>query len=148
MKTNMLMVVRIAAAAPQVLGAGPHGNRLFFPVIGGDFEGPRLRGRVIGGGDLGLVRSDGVLELSLRATLETDDGALIAMSFEGMRHGPADVIAALGRGEPVDPATYYFRTVPRFETAGERYAFLNRIVAVGEGENRAPGAVHTFHEVL
>jgi hypothetical protein len=149
MNTRMLMVVRIAASPPQVLGPGPHGTRLTFAISGGDFEGPRLRGRVLdGGGDWGVVRSDGVLELSLRATLETDDGALIALTFEGMRHGPAEVIAALGRGEPVDPAAYYFRTIPRFEAAHERYAFLNRIVAVGQGESRPPGAVHTFHEVL
>jgi hypothetical protein len=145
----MLMVVRIAVAKPQALGAGPRGTRLTFPIIGGDFEGPRLRGRVLdGGGDWGVVRPDGVLELSLRATLETDDGALIALTFDGVRHGPPDVIAALGRGETVDPAAYYFRTVPRFEAADERYAFLNRIVAVGQGESRAPGAVHTFYEVL
>lgn len=149
METRLLMVVRIAAARPQALGVGPRGTRLTFPITGGDFEGPRLRGRVLdGGGDWGVVRADGVLELSLRATLATDDGALVAMTFDGMRHGPPEVLAALGRGEAVDPAAYYFRTVPRFEAADERYAFLNRIVAVGQGENRAPGAVHTFYEVL
>src|SRR6201999_2346439 len=78
MNTKMLMVVRIAASPPQALGAGPRGTRLTFPITGGDFEGPRLRGRVLGGGgDWGVVRADGVLELSLRVTLETDDGALI-----------------------------------------------------------------------
>ncbi len=95
-----------------------------------------------------MVRSDGVLELSLRATLETDDGALVALTFDGVRHGPPEVIAALGRGETVDPAACYFCTVPRFEAGAERYSFLNRIVAVGHGEARAPGAVHTFYEVL
>jgi hypothetical protein len=149
MNTRPLMIVRIAAAKPQVLGTGPHGTRLFFAITGGDFEGPRLRGRVLdGGGDWGLVRADGVLELSLRVTLETDDGALIAMTFDGIRHGPPEVIAALGRGEAVDPASYYFRTIPRFETADARYAFLDKLIAVGLGENRPPGAVHTFHEVL
>jgi hypothetical protein len=70
MDTKPLMVVRIAAAQPHALGAGPHGTRLTFPITGGDFDGPRLRGRVLaGGGDWGVVRSDGVLELSLRATL-------------------------------------------------------------------------------
>ncbi|HZS36993.1 MAG TPA: DUF3237 domain-containing protein [Polyangia bacterium] len=149
MNTSLLMTVRIAAAKPHALGVGPRGTRLTFPITGGEFEGPRLRGRVLdGGGDWGVVRPDGVLELSLRATLETDDGALIALTFDGVRHGPAEVLAALGRGEPVDPADYYFRTVPRFEAAGERYAFLNRIVAVGRGENQPTGALHTFYEVL
>jgi len=119
------------------------------PVTGGDFEGPRLRGKILsGGGDWLLLRADGVLELDLRITLETDDHALIYMTFQGLRHGPADAIAALGRGEVVDPARYYFRTVPRFETSAETYAFLNRIIAVGVGETRPDGAVHRIDEIL
>jgi hypothetical protein len=149
MNSRPLMTVRIAAAPPQKIGAVPHGLRSIVPVTGGDFEGPRLRGRVLpGGGDWLLLRSDDVLELDLRITLETDDHALIGMTFQGLRHGPAEVIAALGRGEVVDPATYYFRTLPRFETAAEKYAFLNRIVAVGVGEARPDGAIHRIDEIL
>jgi len=149
MNSRPLMTVRLLAAAPQKLGAVPHGTRSFVPVTGGDFDGPRLRGKVLpGGGDWLLLRSDGVLELDLRITLETDDHALIAMTFQGLRHGPPDVIAALGRGEAVDPARYYFRTLPRFETSAEAYAFLNRIVAVGSGEARPDGAVHRIDEIV
>jgi hypothetical protein len=149
MNSRLLMTVRIAAAPPQKLGAVPHGIRSIVPVIGGDFEGPRLRGKVLpGGGDWLLLRSDGVLELDLRITLETDDHALIDMRFQGLRHGPPDAIAALGRGEIVDPASYYFRTLPRFETSTEKYAFLNRIITVGVGETRPDGAVHRIDEIL
>ena len=149
MNSRPLMTVRIAAAPPQRLGTVPHGVRSVVPVIGGDFEGPRLRGKVLpGGGDWLLLRSDGVLELDLRITLETDDHASIYMTFQGVRHGSPDVIAALGRGEVVDPARYYFRTVPRFETSAEAYAFLNRIIAVGAGETRPDGAVHRIEEIL
>jgi hypothetical protein len=149
MKSRPLMTVRIAAAPPQKLGTVPHGIRSIVPVTGGDFEGPRLRGKVLpGGGDWLLLRSDGVLELDLRITLETDDHALIDMRFHGLRHGPPDAIAALGRGEVVDPARYYFRTLPRFETSTETYAFLNRIISVGVGETRADGAVHRIDEIL
>jgi hypothetical protein len=149
MNSQPLMTVRILAAPRQKIGAIPHGMRSIVPVIGGDFEGPRLRGKVTpGGGDWLLLRSDAVLELDLRVTLETDDRALIHMSFQGLRHGPADVIAALGRGEVVDPASYYFRTVPRFETSAEKYAFLNRIITVSVGETRPDGAVHRIEEIL
>jgi len=149
MNSRPLMTLRILAATPQKLGAVPHGTRIIVPVAGGDFEGPRLRGKVLpGGGDWLLQRSDGVLELDLRITLETDDHAEILMTFQGLRHGPSDVIAALGRGEVVDPASYYFRTLPRFETSAERYAFLNRIIAVGAGETRPDGAVHRIEEIL
>lgn len=144
-----LMTVRIAAARPQQLGGVPHGVRIIVPVTGGDFDGPRLRGQILpGGGDWLLLRSDGVLELDLRITLETDDHALIYMTFQGLRHGPHDVIAALARGEVVDPASYYFRTVPRFETSAGKYAFLNRMIAVGVGETRPDGAIHRVDEIL
>jgi hypothetical protein len=149
MNSRPLMTVRITAAPPQKLGSVPHGTRLIVPVTGGDFEGPRLRGKILpGGGDWLLLRADGVLELDLRITLETDDHALIYMTFQGLRHGPADAIAALGRGEVVDPARYYFRTVPRFETSAETYAFLNRIITIGVGETRPDGAVHRIDEIL
>ena len=149
MNSRPLMVVRTAAAAAQRLGTVAHGTRSIVPVTGGEFEGPLLRGRVLpGGGDWLLLRGDGVLELDLRITLETDDHALIYMTFQGLRHGPADAIAALGRGEVVNPASYYFRTLPRFETSAERYAFLNRMITVGSGEARADGATHRIEEVL
>jgi hypothetical protein len=149
MNSRPLMTVRILAAPLQKLGSVPHGTRSIVPVAGGDFEGPRLRGKVLpGGGDWLLVRSDGVLELDLRITLETDDHALIYMTFQGLRHGSPEVNAALGRGEVVDPARYYFRTLPRFETSTEKYSSLNRIISVGVGETRPDGAIHRIDEIL
>ena len=149
LKSQPLMTVRIAAAPQQNLGPVPHGVRIIVPVTGGDFEGPRLRGQILpGGDDWLLLRSDGVLELDLRITLKTDDHALIYMTFQGLRHGPPDVIAALTRGEAVDPHNYYFRTVPKFETSSEKYAFLNRMITVARGETRADGAVHEIDEIL
>jgi hypothetical protein len=149
MNSRRLMTVRLTAGPPQRLGAVPHGTRIVVPVTGGTFEGQRLRGEVLpGGGDWLLVRPDGVLELDLRITLQTDDRALIDMTFQGLRHGPPDVIAALGRGEVVDPASYYFRTLPRFESSAEAYAFLNRVITVGVGETRPDGAVHEIYEIL
>src|SRR6266404_5788205 len=149
MNSRLLMTLQVVVEGAQKIGAVPHGTRATVPISGGRFEGPRLRGRVVpGGGDWLLLRSDGVLELDLRITLETDDHALIYMTFQGLRHGPPDVIAALARGEAVDPASYYFRTVPRFETSTEKYAFLNRIITVGVGETRPDGAVHKIDEIL
>src|SRR6202163_775643 len=139
MTSRLLMMLQVFVAPPQKLGAVPHGTRIIAPITSGAFEGPRLRGKVLGGGDWTISRSDAVLELDLRITLETDDGALIGMTSFGLRHGPAEVLAALARGESVDPSTYYFRTAPRFETSAPRYAFLNRLVAVASG-NRLPHA--------
>src|SRR5437868_5709762 len=119
MNTRLLMTLRVTVATPRNIAAVPHGNRRTVPITGGDFDGPWLRGSVLpgGSGDWLLLRADGVLELDFRATLQTDDGALISMRSFGLRHGPPEIIAALGRGETVDPSTYYFRTMPRFESA-------------------------------
>ena len=149
MTSRPLMTVRIAAAPPQKLGTVPHGIRSIVPVTGGDFDGPRLRGKVLpGGGDWLLLRADGVLELDLRITLETDDHALIYMKFQGLRHGPPEVLAALARGESVDPSKYYFRTAPRFETSASQYGFLNQLIAISSGDRRASGPIYTIEEIL
>src|SRR6185436_5251519 len=150
MNTRLLMTLRVTVAAPQNIAGVPHGTRRTVPITGGDFDGPWLRGVVLPGGsaDWLLVRADGVLELDFRATLRTDDGALIAMRSFGLRHGPADVIAALGRGEHVDPNRYYFRTTVRFETAHPAYAFLNRLVGVASGDRRATGPIYSIYQVL
>jgi len=150
MNTRLLMSLAVRVAPAQTVGPVPHGTRRVVPLTGGEFEGPRLRGTVLpdGSADWILLRADGVLELDLRATLRTHDGALISMRSFGLRHGPPDVIAALGRGDAVDPATYYFRTTPQFVTAAPAYAFLNRLVAVASGDRRAEGPVYAIHEVL
>jgi hypothetical protein len=149
METRFLMTLQVAVGTLQSLGAVPTGTRRTAPLSGGHFEGPRLRGVVLPGGsvDWQLLRADGVLEMDLRVTLQTDDGALVALRSFGLRHGPPEVIAAIARGEAVDPATYYFRTTPRFETAEPRYAFLNRILAVATGDRRKEGPIYTIHEV-
>jgi hypothetical protein len=130
------MTLRLETAPTQDIGAVPRGGRVTFPITGGSFEGERLRGRVLPGGDDWTVkRSDGVIELDLRVTLETDDGALIHMTFEGIRDDGVT-------GAP------YFRTTPRFETGDAKYSFLNRLLAVGSGQIRADGPVHLIEEVL
>jgi hypothetical protein len=70
------------------------------------------------------------------------------MVYRGLRHGPAEIMQRLDRGEPVDPAQYYFRTAIMFETASARYDWLNRIFAIGTGSRPPEGPVYQIHEVL
>src|SRR5438067_11204337 len=110
MDSRLLMTLQVAVVGVQKIGAVPHGTRVTAPIASGHFEGPRLRGKVLaGGGDWTLLRGDGVLELDLRLTLETDDGALIHMTSVGLRHGPPAGTAALPTGARVEPADPYFR---------------------------------------
>ena len=149
MTSRPLMILQVVVPPPQRLGAVPHGTRAIASITSGTFEGLRLRGRVLpGGGDWTLLRPDSVLELDLRITLETDDGALIYMTSFGLRHGPPEVLAALANGESVDPSKYYFRTTPRFETSAPQYAFLNRLIAISSGDRRPSGPIYTIDEVL
>jgi uncharacterized protein DUF3237 len=132
MNTRPLMRLSLRLAATEEIGLTPNGQLTIFPVTGGSFEGERLRGTVLGGADWVTAAVDGTFELDLRLTLETDDGALIHMTFTGVR----------------DDANRYFRTLPRFETAAPKYAFLNRLLAVGIGDGRREGPVHTIEEIV
>jgi hypothetical protein len=143
-----LFNAEITLAAPQDLGDTPQGRRRIIGITGGRFSGERLSGRVLpGGADWQVIRADGVAELDARYTLETNDGALIYVRNRGYRHGPADVINKLASGQVVDPALYYMRTTPRFETGEARYAWLNRIVCVATGARRAAAVELEVFEV-
>jgi hypothetical protein len=80
--------------------------------------------------------------------LETAGAALIGMTYRGIRQGAPDVIARVEKRETVNPAEYYFRIAPLFETAVPQYAWLNNIVAIGIGHRRADGPIYSISEVL
>lgn len=148
-RTAPLFTITLSVGKVQNLGKTPFGERRIAPVLGGRFEGPKLKGMVEeGGSDWLLVRPDGTTQLNVRLTLKTDDGHLIGMTYRGYRHGPAAVIERLSRGETVDPSQYYFRTAPFFETASDKYGWLNRIVAVATGHRPPEGPVYHVFEVL
>ena len=133
---------------PVVVGDTPLGLRRIIPITGGRVEGPRLRGVVLpGGADWQIVRGDGGAALEARYTVRTDDGALIYVRNVGLRCGPPEILARLGRGEPVDPAAYYFRTTPRFETGAPAYGWLNDLVAVGSAVRRPDAVILDFYAV-
>ena len=149
LRLEPLFRATITLAPPQELGDAPLGRRRIIPITGGRVAGARLQGTVLpGGADWQVVRSDGVADLDARYTVETDDGALIYVNNRCLRHGPPEVLAQLARGEDVDPARYYMRTHPRFETGNARYAWLNRIVCVGTGARRAASVELEIFEVL
>ena len=80
--------------------------------------------------------------------LRTDDGALVLMTYRGVRHATAEVNSRIARGEQVAASEYYLRTAPFFETSAPKYSWLNKIVAVGIGERRPGGVVYEVFEIL
>jgi hypothetical protein len=134
----------------QVVGATPHGIRRIRYIKGGTFAGPKLAGEVLpGGADWLLVRSDGAREIDVRVTLRTDDGDLIYAISRGIFDVSPETFARILKGEAVDPAEYYFRTTPLFETASVKHGWLNRVVAASVGRQAAPTVVRqTIYAIL
>ena len=148
-KTELLFKITLEVPSLVDLGETPYGRRRIARVGGGSFEGPRIKGRVLdGGGDWLLLRRDGVLQLDVRLTLETDDKQLVYMTYRGYRHGPKDVIDKLNKGEVVDPSLYYFRSTPFFETGSDKYAWLNGICCIATGSRQASGPTYHVFQVL
>ena len=148
-RTAPLFVMRLVVPKVISIGATPGPFRRLGVVSGGTFEGERLSGEVLDGGNNWQdVRDDRSTTLDVRLALKTSDGALVAMSYRGLRRGPADVLARIDRGEAVDPQSYYFRISPMFETASETYGWLNHIIAIGVGHRFPQGPVYSVFEVL
>ena len=133
MQTRVLVNPRLTVLGP--IGGGM-GVRKMLEIFGGDFEGPRLRGKILpGGGDWPLLRPDGVGIVNARYTLQTDDGVLINIINSGYRHAPADVLKVLDAKQSVaDPNQYYLRTSTAFEAPDGKYDWLGKHVFVGIGE--------------
>lgn len=149
-RTTHLMTLTLTVGGMQAIGATPVGNRRIVGLVsGGTFQGERLRGTVLpGGADWIVMRPDGAMTLDVRLVLETDDKALIGLTYRGIRHGPAAIMERVARGEDVDPSQYYFRTSMAFETAAAKYDWLNRIIAIGTGRRLPEGPVYDVFEVL
>lgn len=146
--TEFLCRLEVILEPARELGETPLGRRRIIGITGGTFSGPRLAGKILpGGADWQVIRADGVAYLDARYTLETDDGALIYVNNKGYRHGPKEVLERMARGEEVDPALYYMRATPWFETSAPRYAWLNRSICVATGARRAAAVELDFFEV-
>ena len=121
MKLEFLMEYTADLQRPtRNTGAGPFGTRGLAVVTGGSFEGPRLKGTIWAGvGEWWLRCSDGVLRVDVRATFETDDGALIYVQYYGVQKEDPNRVSTIRETEYGE---IYFMTAPRFETGDERLA--------------------------
>jgi hypothetical protein len=143
-------MARITCAVDTLvsLGPGPYGERRVVPLGGGSVEGPELNGRVVeGGADWQIARVDGVLDISAHYVLRLDDGALVEVQSNGLRHGPPDVMARLASGEAVRPDEYVFRTVMRFTTGHPAWLHLNKVIAIAVGQREAQRVVLEVYRI-
>jgi len=108
-------------APPQVLGQTPLGMRRQIPILGGTFEGPKIKGTILAGGvDYQLVRPDGFTQIEATYTIQTHDGVYIHVHNHG-------VIRDIDKPAPQG----YARTIPEFEAPNGPYGWLNEAVFVG-----------------
>ena len=139
----------VTVAAPIEIGATHAGARRVIPITGGEAKGPGMRGQVLPAGtDFQVLRHDGVIDLHARYAIQTADGAMIYVENTGLRHGPADAMEKLQRGEAVDSGLIYCRTTPRFETGTEPYPWLTRHVFVAEGVRRTDCVKLAVYQIL
>ncbi len=125
---------KVDIGTPVAVGETGQGLRRVIPILGGTVQGPRLRGEILpGGADFQLIQADGYTTLEARYVLRLDGDALVYVVNTGIRFGPPEVMARIMRGEVVDPALVYFRTVPRFETASPAYQWLTRPLFLASG---------------
>jgi len=146
---DFLMSLAVDVGELTSMGEGPLGERRVVGIVGGTFEGPELRGEVLpGGADWQIARKDGVLDLDARYALKEQRGGVVRVTSQGYRHGSSEVLAALARGEDVDPAKYFFRTILRFETGAPYLEWLNKTIAVATAERKARRVLLSAYRLL
>ena len=140
--------VRCEVRTMVTLGMAKYGERRYIPLGGGMVRGPELNGTLVEGGvDWQVNRADGVLDIAAHYVIRTDDGALIEVQSDGMRHGPPEVMARLARGEAVQRDEYFFRTVVRFTTGAPQWLHLNKVLALAVGQRDANQVLLDFYRI-
>lgn len=148
MKLEHLMQVKARVDAPVEVGKTLTGTRRVYTVAGGEFRGDRLRGTVLPGGGEWFLQGEGSLgAVDVRVMLETDDKVPVYMHYTGLLDFNEGVIASLTAGKSSEFGDNLFLTHVRFETGDEKYAWLARTIAVGEGRVHPDSVEYAIYEV-
>jgi len=141
---RLIKIYRLEITLGQAwdLGDVAQGRRRIIPHVDGTFTGPEINGKLLPGAsaDWQIVMADGTALGDIRYILQTDRGDLLYVQSRGVRHGSAEVLARLGRGEDVDAGEYIFRTSTQIETAAADLDWLNKGVFISVA-GRQPGGV-------
>jgi hypothetical protein len=148
---HLTLVYRLEATLgePLDLGDVAQGHRRIVPQTGGTFTGPELNGKLLAGAsaDWQIVLPDGTALGDIRYVLQTDAGELLYVQSRGVRHGSAEVLARLARGEEVDASEYTFRASTQIETAAPALDWLNKGVFISVGGRQATGVIYETYLV-
>ena len=116
--------LKVKCEGAYQVGQTSHGNRFIIPIVGGTFEGPKMKGTILpGGADYQLQDNEhGRTEVEAIYSIKTDDGVNIHVRNKGL--------ICTGKDENGNPQ-FYFRTTPQFEAPFDsKYAWLNNAIFV------------------
>ena len=149
LQTKYVFSLAIKVGTPIVAGDLGYGVRRVIAVLGGEVRGPGMKGTIFPvGADFQTIRPNGFTELEAKYAFEMDDGAVIYIENIGIRFGPKELLDRIAKGETVDPALIYFRSVPRFETGAQNYRWLMENLFVGVGARYPDRVELDVHQVL
>jgi hypothetical protein len=149
LQTKYVFSLAIKVGAPIVAGDLGHGVRRIIPILGGEVRGEGIKGTIFPvGADFQTIRRNGFTELEAKYAFEMDDGAIVYIENVGIRFGPKELLDRIAKGETVDPALIYFRSVPKFETGAESYRWLMQNLFIGVGARHPDRVVIDVHQVL
>jgi hypothetical protein len=135
LETEFLYKISLTLDTPIDIGKLPIGKRVIYPITGGSFEGPKIKGKVRAFGADWVLRLDSITtKLDVRLLLETDDGHLISNTYSGIVYNNSN-------------GTTYWRITPVFETASKKYEWLNYLLAVGVGSVSKGGVSYEVFEI-
>jgi hypothetical protein len=149
LETKYVFSLLIKVGAPIVAGDLGHGVRRIIPITGGEVRGPGIKGTIFPyGADFQVIRPNGLTELEAKYAFTMDDGAIVYIENVGIRSGPKQLLDRIAKGETVDPALIYFRSVPKFETGAEKYRWLMEHLFIGVGARHPDRVEIDVHQVL
>ena len=149
LETKYVFSLVIKVGAPIVAGDLGHGVRRIIPITGGEVRGPGIKGAIFPcGADFQVIRPNGLTELEAKYAFTMDDGAIVYIENVGIRSGPKELLDRIAKGETVDPALIYFRSVPKFETGAEKYRWLMEHLFIGVGARHPDRVEIDVHQVL
>jgi Protein of unknown function (DUF3237) len=148
---RLTQVYRLEATLGQPLDLGEiaQGHRRIVPLTGGTFTGPEISGKLLPGAsaDWQILLPDGTALGDIRYVLHTDSGDLVSVQSRSVRHGSAEVLARLGRGDDVDASEYTFRTATQIETAAPDLDWMNKGIFITVGGRQPAGVIYETYLV-
>ena len=129
-----LGTMTITLGPPLFIPDTPRGTRVVVDVVDCTLEGERIRAKQKGtaAGEWLTLDAHGLGTVDVRMVMETDNGALLFVSYGGR------IDTAAGTG-PV--------SAPLFDTGDERYQWLNKIQTIAKGVLDGQTLTYEVYEV-